>query len=210
MLHSPSTYVILDMLFVTIKLLLVLIIAGLAVRAYLISKDKRYLFLSVAFTLIFIALLLKDLFNYFYIQNILCSGCIGYPTIYAFLYGYLAFYLVGSGTLGLVYLKVRNAYVLSFLGIILIMASILSVNSYIAFSGLVSLFYGFVTLRSIEHYGITKNRLTLLTILAFGSITIGHFLRAIMSQVPLFYPLGEALTVVGYAILVFVLMRVYS
>ena len=209
-LHNPSSFVILDMLFVTLKILLVLIIAGLSIRAYLIAKDKRYLFLSVAFTMIFIALILKDLSTYFFMQNILCAGCIGYAPFFAFYYSYLAFYLVGVGTLGLIYLKTRNTIVLVTLGIMLVMASILSVTSHIAFSGLVALLYGFVTLRSIEHYGVTKNKLTLFTIIAFGSITIGHFLRAIMSQVPIFYPIGEALTVLGYAFLVFVLMKVYS
>jgi hypothetical protein len=210
LVQDPTAYVMLDILFVTLKILLVFIIAGLSIRAYLYARDKRYLFLSIAFTLIFVALVLKDLSSYFFVQNILCNGCLGYSQFYAFYYSYMAFYLVGAGTLGLIYLKARNAIVLSFFGLILIMASIISVTSQTAFSSLVALLYGFVTLRSIEHYGVTRNKLTFWTIVAFGSITIGHFLRAIMGQVPIFYPIGEGLTLIGYGILVAVLMKVYS
>ncbi len=209
-LYDPTHYLSLELSLMFLKIVAVIIISLFSYRAYKITKEKKHLTFSLAFIAILFAFIIKIVSYYFFLKNMLCLGCIGYESFFLFYFLYILLYILGSGMLVLIYSEQNDIVSLTFLGVLLFIISTMSIKSFTLFSGFEGLIFGFITLKIIEKYNITKNKNTIMSIVGFGLLSLAHFMKAYYFHSPYIYITGELLNIIGYVIISIVVFRIFN
>ncbi len=209
-LYDPTHYLSLELSLMFLKIIAVIIISLFSYKAYNITKEKKHLIFSTAFITIFLAFITKITSYYFFLKNMLCLGCIGYEKFFLFYFLYILLYILGSGILVLIYSEQNDIVSLTFLGVLLFIISSMSITNFTLFSGFEGLIFGFITLKIIEKYNITKNKNSIMAITGFGLLSTAHFLKAYYFYSPYIYVSGEILNIIGYILISIVVFKIFN
>lgn len=211
LIYNPSNFLNEEFIFLAIRLVAAITVAVLGFSAYRLVRDRKHMILGLGFTLIGVGFFFKIVSYLFFVKNAMCNGCAGYTWFFIFYYVFVLSYLIGATVLALLYVKIDDNYVMAFIGLLLLLTSFISLNSFATFSGFLGLIFAFVAIRAFEHYIQSRSKTTLIIFSSFAAVSLSQFLRALgdMLYVPNLILIGELLSLAGFLLLAYVLLRVY-
>jgi len=212
LIYNPAEFLNEEIIFMSLRLIAAAVVAVLGFSAFRVIRDRKYMIFGIGFTLISSAFMFKLISYLFFIKNEVCNGCEGYTWFFVFYYVFVLAYLVGATALALLYIKIDDSYVMAFIGLLLLLTSFVSLTSFAAFSGFLGLIFGFVAMRAFEYYMHAKSRPTIMIFSSFAAVSLSQFIRALgdMLFVSSFILVGELLSLAGFLLLAYVLLRVYN
>jgi len=203
-----------DLIFESVFAIISLILAIFAFQIYkLAGEDKSRLF-GVSFLLISISYFVQIAFNLVYASNLGTSICTlaNLPSNNAILYygNYLHFLFMIIGLAVLLYMTfdINHSEILWFLVILSTVSLLVSSNEFYAFYLLSTIYLAFITWYFIRNYFRKKQKLSLMTAVAFSFLLFGsfHFFLSVNHQ--LYFIIGYFLELIAYILILLNLILV--
>jgi len=208
---GPSWFYGMDTSFGIVATLVTFLIAVYSFRVFLLTRLRRYMYISLAFLFLCGSYVIKAIADYMVfnhltrrIPNVIetVSKVVEMPVLFNLgLLVYIFLSLAGFLILVAVYMRIQSIRVLTLLFLLVIVLAFLSQSTFVAFHITLFIMLLFIVLHLLSNH-IQKNRLnTFFTLFSFACIFIAQVFFVLLSIDPVYYVVGQCLQLFGFILL---------
>ena len=216
---GPSWFYGIDSGFGVFAMLVTILIGIYSFRIFLIAKDRKYLYFTMAFLFISVSYLIRAAADYVVFRHLIgrmpnvvaaVTSVANLPTLYSL--GYLVHvFLMFAGFMILVaiFLRIHNIRTLSLLFIFILILSFLSQSKFVAFHVTLLVMLLYIVIHLFRNHMKKKTINSFLVLYSMLSLMVSHIFFFMIIFDKLYYVVGHVLQLVGFSLLLLNLVLVF-